>query len=238
MPVPIPLILSALQLGGSAVSGIQGNQNRQKAKGQIDQSYRVGRGRLATRHGDMRRGQAESMTARGLTGGGFRLRTAPVQRTGAGDARPRLKKDYENTARQIQLDPRYVNDPTGRAKALHDATRAYKTASASAPTGVTKASVTGAHTLGEQQSLDLQREQQVEQDALYQQRNAARAGVDAGYTQGLINTVGSGVAGAINDYGIAKQYEGAFGVDPTDPLGRGAWATPQVDSLNIFTQSG
>lgn len=181
-------VLAGVQLVGSAASAIQGNQNRQKAKGQIDKAFRLGRERLATRQQDQRRTQAESLISRGLTQGGIRLRTRPVA------------------------------DSRGGAE-----------------------SVTGARTLGEQQQLDLTREQQVEQDALRQQRNAARAGVNAEYTQGLVGAIGSGVAGAVNAFAVdrmrprdeapagAPSSVGEFGIDPIAP-----WEPVRTDTFNVW----
>lgn len=208
----LPLALAAIQTIGSGVSAIQGNQNRQKAKGQIDAAYRLGRERLATRQGDQRRTQAESLISRGLTQGGIRLRTRPVQRTNAVlSQREGVTPDGTRIRLNAAIDPTTVRN---------------------APEAVT-----GARTLGEQQQLDLAREQQVEQDALYQQRNAARAGVDAGYAQGLTGAIGQGVAGAVDAFrlGQVKQQaeQGAFGIDPIAP-----WEQTRVDQFNTFTQSG
>lgn len=235
----LPLALAAIQTIGSGVSAIQGNQNRQKAKGQIDAAYRLGRERLATRQGDQRRTQAESLISRGLTQGGIRLRTRPVEREGAGGPRvPNVGAIRMRAAIDLQRLP--MNDPR-RVQAMRDAANPRaahaRALEASKAAGAPVESVTGARTLGEQQQLDLAREQQVEQDALFQQRNAARAGVDAGYAQGLTGAIGQGVAGAVDAFrlGQVKQQaeQGAFGIDPIAP-----WEQGTTDRFNIYSQSG
>lgn len=93
-------------------------------------------------------------------------------------------------------------------------------------------------TLGEQQQFDLQREQQLEQDALKETRDATRSGIDAGYNQQLVGQIGNTIAGGIQGYQTGQMYNAYKGIDPVDPLGRGAWANKAVDELNVFTRSG
>lgn len=193
----IALALKALPAVGQAVSAIQGNQNRQRAKGEINKAYRLGRERLDLRQGDIRRAQAERLGAQGLAQGGVRLRTAPVRPRGEVTAQPGYTNANGTT---VRLNPAIDQGPGTVRQA--------------------PVSVTGARTLGEQRQLDLQREQQLEQDAMRQQRDNALAGVDAGYTQSLVNGAGQAVAGTLN---AMQTPPGAFGIDVRDPLKTADW---------------
>ncbi len=111
--------------------------------------------------------------------------------------------------------------------------------------------VTGAHTLGAQEGLDLSREQNLEQTSMRDQRDAQLSGVNAEADQGIIGGVASAIRGGFEGAeagkelnslkgaggsGVSKigdiygsptdnKYPGSFGnVDPVNPLGRGAWA--------------
>lgn len=214
MADPISTTIGVLNLIGSAASAVQGNQNRQRAKGQIDAAFKLGRERLQTKQQDLRRSQAESLVSRGLAQGGIRLRTKPVDATNRVMAQP----GYAGPSGvRIVMNPKIDPGP-GTVR--------------NAPE-----TVTAARTLGEQQQLDLAREQQVEQDALVQQRDAARAGVDAGYAQGLVGAIGSGVSGAIDAYRVGQMkppaVRGEFGIDPIAP-----WEQGTVDNFTIFNQRG
>lgn len=202
----LPLILAGLGVAGQVAGGVQANQQRQNAKGVIDQTYRLGRQRLGVRQQDVRRTQAEGIVARGLAGGGARIRTAPIAPEGEGGRAP------------LRSGIRMGNAP--------------------AVAGVPALPVTGARTLGQQQQVDMAREQQLEQNALLEQRNAARAGVEAGYAQSLAGTIGGAVASGIQGYQTGQAFNAFRGIDPIDPLRRGAWAQPQVDALNIYSQRG
>lgn len=238
----LPAAIAAINLIGSGVSAIQGNQNRQKAKGQIDAAYRVGRKRLDTRQGDIRRSQSESLISRGLAQGGIRLRTAGIAPTGEGagqptrvarESRAQISRNVQEMNRLAMTDPRRLK--LMRETAAAAAARPGAIAAAAANTGAPEMPVTGARTLGEQQQLDLAREQQVEQDAMRQQRDAAKAGVDAGYAQGLIGAIGQGAAGTVDAFrlGQVRQQaeQGAFGIDPIAP-----WEQGTTDKFNVFTQ--
>ncbi len=193
----IATILKALPAIGQTISAIQGNQNRQRAKGEINKAYRIGRERLDLRQGDIRRTQGERLAAQGLAqGGSIRLRTAPVRPEGEVTARP----GYTRNGVTVRLSPGLDPGP-GTVRAGSEV-------------------VTGARTLGQQRQLDLAREQQLEQDAMRQQRDAAIAGVDAGYTQALVNGAGMAVAGTLN---AMQTPPGAFGIDVRDPLKTADW---------------
>lgn len=211
----LPLILGAIQVAGGIYGGIQGNQQKQKQKGVIGQAYKLGKERLGVRQQDQRAGQAESLVARGLTGGGTRIRRAPVAPVQAQATRPTI--DRSRSVIQQALNP--TRDPI-------------------AGTGTPRLAVSGARTLGQQQQADMAREQQFEQDALLESKRAAEAGLSADATNTLVGNIASGVGGAIQGYAAGKMYNSYAGIDPVDPLGRGQWSNQSVDRLNIYNQSG
>ena len=204
----LPLILAGLQVGGALASGIQNNQQKQKQKGVIGRAYKLGKERLGTRQGDQRQAQAESIGSRGLGGGGIRVASAvaPMQR-------PKMAA----TGKGLPL-----LSPGGMAPIPG--------------TGNPRASVTGARTLGQQQQADMGREQQYEQDALLEQKNAALAGLNADAAASLVGTVGQGIGGAIQGYQTGTTYNAYKGIDPVNPLGRGAWA-PTAGTNTIYNES-
>lgn len=210
----LPLILAGIQVAGGIAGGIQANQQKQKQKGVIGQAYRLGRERLNVRQGDQRRGQAEGLVARGLAGGGVRASNRAVSPVTPG--------------RVISVAP-----GTSPADALRG-----RGPGVTRSAGTPRVSVTGARTLGQQQQLDLTREQQFEQDALLEQRNAANAGLSADATNALVGNIGGAIGGAIQGYQAGQQYNAYKGIDPVSPLERGAWSQPAVDALNVFNQSG
>lgn len=217
---PLGNVLAALPVVGNIVSAVQGNQNRQRAKGEINKAYQLGQQRLTLRQGDQRRGQAESLVARGLSNGGGRIGRA---------VGPTNINAWANNA------PGYT--PTGTAQPRRGSDRTLAVVSQGTPVRPGSA-----RTLGEAQSRDLRSEQQLEQDAMRQQRDAAIAGVDAGYTQALVNAGGNAISGAINAYGAMQPMggtpakpdygKGAFGIDPVSPWGSGYG--PQVDDFNVI----
>ena len=212
----LPLILAAIQAAGGIGGAIQGNQRRQQQKGEIGRAYKLGQQRLALRQGDVRQGTGESLVARGLAQGGN-------VRVGRG---------------AVPLNTREVE----HAKMLNTAGRRFTGAKgnlAPVPAVVPIAAVTGARDLGGQVRADLGREQQLEQNALKQQRDSALAGANADATGALIGGIGQAVAGGIQGYQTGTMYANAFGnIDPVRPLERGAWAQPSVDALNIYSQRG
>lgn len=210
----LPLILGALQVAGGIGGAIQGNQQRQAQKGFIDRAYKLGRQRLDVRQADQRGGQAESLIAQGLAGGGnIRATRTPIRYEGEGEAPINQLAARSGIIRSMDFD----RPP---------------------PSGAPAVSVAGARTLGEQRQLDLMREQQLEQNALRESRDSARAGVNAAYTQQLVGQVGNAIAGGIQGYQTGQIYNAYRGIDPVDPLGRGAWSNRAVDELNIFERSG
>lgn len=210
----LPLILAGIQVAGGIAGAIQGNQQKQKQKGVIGQAYRLGRERLNVRQGDQRRGQAEGLVARGLAGGGVRASNRAVS--------PVTPGRVTSVARG-----------TGPVDALRG-TGPGITRSGGTP----RVGVTGARTLGQQQQMDLTREQQFEQDALLENRNAALAGLNADATNALVGNIGGAIGGAIQGYNAGQTYNAYRGIDPVMPLERGAWSQPAVDSLNIFERTG
>lgn len=221
----LPLILGALgalQVGGQIAGAIQGNQQRQAQKGFVDRAYTLGRKRLDARQGDQRASQAEGLIARGLAGGGLRTSRTPIRFEGeggreAGNVPPAIQQAYKRlTGRDYPVERTAVT----------------------AVEGAPAVSVAGARTLGEQQQMDLMREQQLEQNALRETRDSARAGVNAAYNQQLVGQVGNAIAGGIQGYQTGQIYNAYRGIDPVDPLGRGAWSNRAVDELNVFERSG
>lgn len=219
----LPLILGALQVGGQIAGAIQGNQQRQAQKGFVDRAYKLGRKRLDVRQADQRGGQAESLIAQGLAGGGnIRATRTPIRYEGEGG------REASNVAPAIQQAYKRL---TGRDYPV-------ERTQVEAMEGAPAVSVAGARTLGEQRQLDLMREQQLEQNALRETRDSARAGVNAAYNQQLVGQVGNAIAGGIQGYQTGQIYNAYRGIDPVDPLGRGAWSNRAVDELNIFERSG
>jgi hypothetical protein len=196
MPVPIPLILGALQVGGGAAGAIQGNQNRQRIKGEIGKAYKIGAERLRLRQGDQRQSSGESLVARGIaTGGNARFRRGPGI--------------TEGTTRGIRWTRNTPTPATGP----------------------------GIRTLGDQATADLTVEQYLEQSAMRAQRDSAYAGADAAATNALVGGIGQAVAGGIQGYQTGQMYNSFRGIDPVNPLSRGAWAAPPMtaDQLNVFS---
>jgi hypothetical protein len=185
----------------SGVAGAVGaNQTRQRSKGIISNAYKTGQERLGLSQLDTRQQVAEQSGGRGLTGGGDVTSGTAV---GPGET----------------------------------------------------VGVGGAHTLGGQQTLDLRREQALEQTGMKNQEQAELSGVNETANQSMINAgaagIGAGVnameagstlnamkanpaslpsgvsAGAALSGDQSTPYPGSFrGIDPVNPLGRGAWANP------------
>jgi hypothetical protein len=192
----LPLILGALQVAGGIGGAIQGNQNRQRQKGEIGKAYKIGAERLRLRQGDQRQSSGESLVARGIaTGGNARVRRGP----GITEGKTRGISWVNNTPTQV--------------------------------------SGTGIRTLGDQVTADLTEEQRLEQAAMRSQRDSAYAGADAGATQALVGGIGQAVAGGIQGYQTGQMYNSFRGIDPVNPLSRGAWAAPPMtaDQLNVFS---
>lgn len=242
----LPAIAAALNIVGGAARGIQGNQDRQRAKGEIKKAYRLGQERLNLRQGDVRRGQAEGMQARGLTQGGIRLRPTAIAPVGQGDKRPTMPQQQSRIGAAMRATQNTAWNPTARGRAVDAERRAIASETATADQGAPKLTVGGARTLGEQQQRDLYREQQLEQDALLAQRDNALTGVDAQYTQGLVGAGADAIGGTISAVNAGKNLEsvtkpqgipGAFGIDPLNPLGTANWDAsygPQLDDFNVY----
>ena len=206
----------AVAAGSAVVGGVQANQERQRKKGVIGKAYDVAGQRLKLRQGDVRQGTAESLVARGLSTGS--------DVSGAAIPRPA--------------------QPKGTVPGLR-----------SAP-----------HTLGEQQMADLGVEQSLEAKDLAERKGADYSAVNAEANSSMIaaavNGIGAGVGlrgalqggdarspvgaggnGVMVDTpppGGAVKYPGSFaGVDPVDPLGRGAWKSPATTGgFNVFNEPG
>lgn len=199
------LVAGGVALAGGGASAITANQNRQKQKGVIGRAYDIAKQRQAIGQRDVRQSTAEGAGARGLAG--------------AGD----------------------VNAGSGNGVAP-----------------LTTPSVGGAHTLGGQQGVDLAREQSLESQNLENEKAGTLADINAaanaqevaGIAGGIEGAASAGVAAGTLKSGstvspIAAAYgsstpapvgpttspygnSSAFGVDPVNPLGRGAWSAPST----------
>lgn len=190
-------IAVAVGVGSAVAGGVQANQNRQRSKGIIGTAYKLGQQRMNLGQLDTRQQVAEQSGARGLDNSGDVVTGSAV---GPG-ASP---------------------------------------------------SVGGAHTLGQQQTVDLAREQTLEQTGLKNETEAQLSNVNEEANQSMIN---AGAAGVSTAFGLkggldamkanpgsmpsgvtagpalsgdqSTPYPGSFGgIDPVNPLGRGAWANP------------
>ncbi len=238
----IAAVLAGLNAIGSVASGVQSNQNRQKAKSVINRAYELGRQRLTLRQGDQAQVNAERLGARGLAPG-VRL-TRPPQAVGYGSGLDAAKRDSRAARNAVVRATRAPVTPMGpsRMRRIADASRGVADADAAVvdarTRGEPEVDVTTARTLGEQNALDLAHEQQLEQNAMREQARQAKAGVDAGYAQSLVGTIGNGIGSTLQIAATPYGDDAAFGVDPVDPLRRGAWAQPAVDRFTIFNQTG
>lgn len=183
-------ILAALGIAEGTAGAIQANQRRQKQKGVIGKAYDLGRKRLDLTQLDTKQSIAEALGARGLG-------------TGASIAGP-----SRTTAEQTKHGPSgQYQDFVGNF---------YPVMGAEIP-GSGDYSVGGAHTLGEQQTADLGREQQLEQDSLAHQRDAAYQDVNAQADQSIVNAVGGGLSSAVSGVGTANAAKGVPAVGANTP---------------------
>ena len=218
--MPLPLILAGLQVAGGAAGAIQGNQTRQKAKGEIGRAYTLGKKRLSLRQGDQRQSHGEGLVARGLAQGGNIRVGRGVQPTSA---------NAMGDAKRLTAGQNAVIRAAGFSAPM--ARRLAGSGTPAVPM-VTPVPVTRARTLGEQGQADLSSEQQLEQNALLQQRDSALAGADAGATGALVGGIGQAVSGGIQGYQSGTMYNAYRGIDPVNPLGAGAWAMPPGLTVN------
>lgn len=212
------LILAAAQLAGGGLKAIQANQERQRQKGIIGRAYGIARERQARRQQDVRQGTAESLGARGLTQGGGITAAAPAgPRTAIAQGTPAT---------------------FGRTP----------------------------HTLGEQIGVDNEREFSLERDDLNSREEMMRAGINREADAGIAGGITDGITGAISAYsgaqdpgggsgspitsafgrgtmvdtpakGVSSPYNGWGGIDPIDPLGRGAWkSAATTGGFNVFNE--
>lgn len=188
----------------------------------------------------------------GLLTGGVKALLARKQ----GKQQKRLIRDAYNVAQ-----PRLTIAQGDQSQAQGEALTSRGIASGvAAPIGPNaNASVTGAHSLGEQQNADLRREQGYEQTDLLRQRDQAIQGVKSQTQQAYIDAaaqgIGTGVsaANAVNTARASRSpiqsamqvtgsealpnaspYPGSFGgIDPIRPLDRGSWAGMQNSDFNV-----
>lgn len=131
-----------------------------------------------------------------------------------------------------------------------------------AVSGVTP-SVAGAHDLGGQQMADLAREQSLEVQDTAARKNSELSNVNAEANSSMIGAAVNGISTAVglksslNESAAAgtpgvgsgvmvdsapggNRYPGSYGgVDPVDPLGRGAWKSPATTGgFNKYNEVG
>lgn len=219
-------ILGAVQAGFGAVSA---NQRKQRNKGLIGRAYSQGRERLNLLQGDTRQSFGEGLVSRGLHLGGN------VRASGA--------VPITNEGRRIN-----VNEAFGHRNSQAGVISQ----------GAPAVSVRNAYDLGSQQQTDLRREQQLEQNEMRTAYDTAIANNDAAGFNEQVNAIASGINtatgldDALGNLNSVNSVQSAFGqpmkpptpypnawggVDPVDPLGRGAWAQPpgSVSDFNVFS---
>lgn len=190
----------AIGVGSAVAGGVEANANRQRSKGIIGSAYSIASQRMNLSQLDTRQQVAEASGARGLDNGGGVMPGAAV----------------------------------GPGATL---------------------GVGGAHTLGAQQTADLAREQTIEQTGLKNETNADLSNVNAQANESIINGVAGGISTAFGAKGSLNALKSlntgtgtpatpggtntpnqdlassSFGgIDPVNPLGRGAWASPAAGS--------
>lgn len=231
----LPLVLSAIQGLGGVAGAIQGNQQRQRAKQEINDAYAIGQERLRLRQGDVRQGTAEGLVARGLAQGG----NARVGR----QVNPTNPKAIAEVQRGNEIAKRRLFQAfTPAGASLMQRKTAMEVANnlpaRPLPAVVPRETVTGARDLGGQVTADLRREQQLEANAMQAQRDAAIRGVNTDATANLVGNIGQAIAGGIQGYQTGQTWNSYRGVDPVQPLLTPRWDQGSVDRFNTFNQTG
>lgn len=173
-------VAAGLAIGGRIYSAISGNQRKQRNKGYIGESYRTAKQGLQVRQQNIRQGTTESLIARGLTQGGV----TPIQRAMAGGAAGEHRDYTEGLKGVDRLRNKAEVD-------LWNKQHEHLVHAAPDPSS--------AHTLGEQQQVDNDKQFQLEQTDLENQRNRAETENKADYLDTLVHAVtgvGSDVAQA------------------------------------------
>ncbi len=234
----LPAIAAGLAAG--ALSGLFGAGAARKTRRQqlraIEAAFKISRERQGQGQQDIRQSSAEGLNARGiLTGGsGGAVPAAPVPQVGG-------TQPAGTFGRPVQ-DPRVTN-------ANASAKRAYEIALSSA-----RGTVGPANTLAGQAQRDLSREFELEQKDLDAQETAARSGVNAEYSQRMAGVLSGaigtafGVGNLVNSFkaptlpppppvlsnpnplNLPDKIQGAFGLDPVNPLG----GLGSVNKFNVF----
>jgi hypothetical protein len=214
------LILAGAQLLGGGLKAVGANQERQRNKGIIGRAYGIARERLARRHQDVRQGTAESLNARGLSAGV----------TAAGPRGPRT------------AIPKGGPSPIAAAYQPH--------------------TLGAQQTADNEQEFALERKDLDSREEMARAgiNQAANAGIAGGITEGVTgaissyygaqNPAGDGGSPIASAYGkgtmvdtpargaSSSPYANSFlGIDPVDPLGRGAWKSPDTTGgFNVFNE--
>ena len=201
------LTAAAVAVVGGGVGAIEANQNRQKQKGTQGTAFGIASKELGLSQLNTREGVAEGSVQRGLTGGGD--------------------------------------------------------VSASGAPGMTTPSPGGASTLGGQVGKDLAVQQSLEVQNLSNENTAQLQQINANADASEVGSIAGGISGGLRaiatptnattpttgpsasasptDLGLSAAtvpgpYPASFqGVDPINPLGRGAWSAPNTTGgQNIF----
>lgn len=231
----IPYIGGALEAGAGAIGA---NQRRQRNKGLISQAFRSGNQRLARSQADERQSQGEQLLARGLAQGGD-VNTGRV--AGVSHDMPGLVSQGAKPLTGFGAFGDSVLKRSGIGVTPGDTT-----------------SVSGARSLGGQQIADQHREQVFDTTDLRTNYANELQDNDQQATNEMLGAVAGGLGTAFRAYNAGQSYAAApdprtvnnglpagvtqgrdlsttayGGIDPVNPLGRGAWARKSVDSFNV-----
>lgn len=185
----IPLLLGGAAVAGGLWKAISGNQQKQRNKGYIHDSYVMAKQSLGVRQGQVRQSTTESLNRRGLGAG-----LSPLHRAIAGGAAGE-HRDYTPglTGASRMLDRARVD--------AYNKSQEHAVHAAPAPGS--------AHTLGEQLQVDNDKQFQLEQTDLEQQRAHAETENNADYWNTLVSAglgTAQGLGGA---YTVAQDQQAA-----------------------------
>lgn len=225
-----------------AVGAISANQTKKRNRGIIGKAYQAGRKRLDLTQGDTRQSVAESLTARGLAQGGNVRLGGPVSFEGQNTT----QMTPGRAASPLTQLPSSVGGMGGMARTRIQQAFAPRPQTGFVPhrlkEGEGTVDVTQATDLGGQQTADLAREQQLEQNDLRMAYENAYDTNNANALNEQLGSIAQGIEGAYGLYNAMQlgkpptPYASAWGgIDPVQPLDRGAWAQPESTSeFNVF----
>ena len=217
------LILAGASLLGGGLKAVGANQDRQRNKGIIGRAYGIARKRQAVHHQDVRQGTAEGLVARGLAqGGGVTAAPAVGPRTAVPKGSPISNAFQPRTLGQQQqvdnenefgLERDDLDSREEMAKAGIN-----QQANAQIAGGVTEG-VTGAIA------------------NYYGAQNPAGGDFGAGDASPIAAAYGKGTMVDTAPRSSSPYPSSFMGIDPVDPLGRGAWKSPgTTGGFNVFNE--